>query len=127
MKVFKDIRTYIVLFGVLTSVLLHELFHVAVHWGNIQSIRFFPDTHAVIEIIATVPHGYTVQTEEFIAYGITVATILITIGLIWKVSDARSSRTFSQTALPKWSELHQLEAHELYELALKTKAFDSRI
>jgi hypothetical protein len=127
MKVLKDSRVWIGCIGVALSLVLHEFFHILLHWGNIQSFVLFPDGKAIVEMVAYVPVGYNVQLEEFIAYGITVATLLITLGLIWKVSDKRTTRTFRTAVLPKWSTLHQLESHELYELALKTKVFDSRI
>ncbi len=112
--------------GLFLSAALHELFHIALHWGHITAIRIFPNPSAIVEIDAAMTPNYDLQFEETIAYSITFAVVLITAIIMTKMVEACDSRTFSETLLPKWSTMSDLESQELVELAYKSNAFHSR-
>ncbi len=91
------VRVVIAIIGLIMSVVLHELFHILVHWGHITSIGFFTDTHTIVEVIVDVPNGYNVNSEELVAYMITGIVILITTIIVWHLTDVNDKRTLSQT------------------------------
>lgn len=111
--------------GLFLSVLLHELFHIALHWGHITAIRILPNPMALVEVDAVMSTDYDLQFEEAIAYSITFAVILITAIIMTKIMESRDKRTFSETFLPKWSTMSDLESQELVELAYRSNAFRS--
>jgi hypothetical protein len=117
---FSYVRTYVGLFGIFLSIVLHELFHIIVHWGDIQSIRIFPHPTAIVEIIVSTPENYDVNYEEFIVYSITIIVLLFTACLITALSDKRNTKTLSEVLLPQWSELHTISQAEFLEIAHKT-------
>ena len=94
-KVF-DIRVLVVIIGVLLSFVLHELFHIIMHWGHITAVEFMPDHGALVQITSIVPLGYDLQLEEIAAYTITILTMLVTIIVTWKIHDAKDTRTVEQ-------------------------------
>lgn len=99
-KVF-DIRLLVGLSGLILSVVLHEVFHIAMHFGNITSIHLFPNLSAGVEITSVAPAGYDVMLEEAIAYAISSLTILVTIIVVWKIHDAKDTRTYEQILFSK--------------------------
>jgi hypothetical protein len=119
------IKLMIGLGGLVTSILFHELVHVAIHWGNIQSISFFSNEHSIVEIVAVAPVGYPVALEELLAYSVSGAVIVATAVYMRAFADKKSTKTFRQSLLPRWSSLHELSSQELIEIAHRTKAFDS--
>lgn len=127
LAVLKDTRTYIASIGIFLSVILHELFHVAVHWGSIKAISVFPNVYTIVEIQSTGVGHYDTTLEELFAYTITLITLLITALAITGAHDRKDTKSFSKTILPKHSELHSLTEAELLELAMKTNVFKIRI
>ena len=85
--------------GVLLSIGAHELFHIMVHFGEIDSIHLFPDTQAIVEILFTPSADYNLPIEETIAYIITMITLILTAMLIGDIHDLREQKTVGQTIL----------------------------
>jgi len=111
-----DVRVLVGLIGLLLSVLLHELFHVIMHWGHIVGVGLFTNPATIVEIVVSVPKGYSTDFEELIAYTITVLTMLVTVIIICKIHDAKDTRTFNQIIFPKNSEMHHLSTTEVMKL-----------
>ncbi|MDB5161826.1 MAG: hypothetical protein JWM52_334 [Candidatus Saccharibacteria bacterium] len=108
-----DARIVVAVIGLILSVVLHELFHVAMHWGHIISVGFFATPGEIVQIISVVPEGYNVASEEAVAYTITAAVILSTIAIIGAIHDAKDTRSLSQILFPKGISTQQLEMLEL--------------
>lgn len=85
--------------GVLLSIGAHELFHIMVHFGEIDSVHLFPDTQAIVEILFTPSADYNLPIEETIAYIITMITLILTAMLIGDIHDLREQKTVGQTIL----------------------------
>lgn len=116
-------RVLIALLGLILSVVLHELFHIVVHWGDIVTIRLFPNAHTIVEVNSLSTHYYNTDLEELLAYSITVATLLVTTIIICRIHDKKDTRSFSRSVLPKSSSMHDLTEAQLIELAFKTGVF----
>jgi hypothetical protein len=97
----RDARLFVLMGGILLSIGAHELFHVMVHWVEIQSIRVFPDSEAIVEIIFTPSAGYSLAIEEALAYAVTMITLLLTALLVNDVNDAFYRKAGDQTLLTK--------------------------
>lgn len=82
--------------GVILSVIMHELFHVFMHMGDIQDINVFPDSHAIVEVLFVPTTDYDLVIEEAMAYGVTMITLILTAMLIGDIHDARDKRTIQQ-------------------------------
>lgn len=65
----------VMLSGVFFGIVTHELFHIALHWGNISEIKIFNGQY-IVSIIAKVPTGYNIVLEEIVAYIITIITMI---------------------------------------------------
>lgn len=113
-------QTMILGFGVVLGFVLHELFHVIVHWGSIESIAFMPTAHALVQITATADAGHSVLVEELIAYGITLFVFVLTFIVLARRQDAFDSRSLKATVLPKKSPLRNLSEKDLRELMYQT-------
>lgn len=87
--------------GFVLSILLHELLHIIMHWHHIVGVQFFPDWFTVAELVVDLPAGYDLDSEEFIAYGISAAVLIVTAILIAKVHDDSDKRTVSQMIFPE--------------------------
>jgi hypothetical protein len=87
--------------GFVLSILLHELLHIIMHLHHIVGVQFFPDWFTVAELVVDLPPGYDLDSEEFIAYGISAAVLIITAILIAKVHDDSDKRTVSQILFPE--------------------------
>lgn len=120
-RAFFNLQILVALGGSILSVVLHELFHVAVHWGHITHIGLFPNSHAIMEVVSITPHGYNVQLEEAIAYAITLATLIATAVLLAKMHDKRDTRPTSHIIAPKHSPLRALSPKEFFELAARIR------
>lgn len=77
--------------GVILSVAMHELYHIVVHFGEIDAIHIFPDTQAIVEVLFTPTQHYNLAAEEAVAYTITMLTLILTAMLISDVHDARQT------------------------------------
>lgn len=112
--------------GLTLSIVLHEAFHVAVHWDAIQSITLLPNPMVLVEITSTAHATDNLILEEAVAYSITILVLLLTIMAISKVHDSKDARGFKEIALPKHSSLHELDIAELIEIAYRTELFPRR-
>jgi len=101
-KVF-DLRILVSLIGLILSVVLHELFHIVMHWGHISSVVLLPGNGSLVEITSVAQLGYDLQLEEFIAYTITVFVMLATIITVWKIHDKKDTRTAHQIIFTGYS------------------------
>lgn len=98
-EVLLDLRLIVGICGILLSIAAHELFHIIVHWGEINSIHIFPDSQAIVEVVFTPTAEYDLVAEEAIAYTITMVTLLLTAMLIGDIHDAYDEKTVEQTFL----------------------------
>lgn len=103
--------------GVIASIVLHELFHVFVHWGDISGYSLFSRHGAVVELFVWAPQGYDLEGEEMFAYAITLATLLITVMLIFRIHDATDDRTAGQILFPNDKEMQKIPPAELLSMA----------
>ena len=94
-----DLRVIVGLCGIVLSVLTHELFHIMMHWGEMEGIHLFPDSQAIVEVIFTPTAGYDLAAEEAIAYLITMVTMVLTAMLIGDINDARNESLATSTVL----------------------------
>jgi hypothetical protein len=115
----KDLSIQIVvgLIGVILSIVLHELFHLLVHWHNIRHINLFPSLGTVVQIDVIPSSTDDVQGEEMVAYGITLLVLLITIMIIYKIRDTNDDRTTGQILFPKDRNMQKLGPSEMLELS----------
>ena len=79
MKMKKLLTALTLIIGLTLSVVLHELLHIILHWGNITAINFFPPNGNIVQVVANTPDGYNVMLEEIFAYAITAIAIIITV------------------------------------------------
>lgn len=103
--------------GIIMSIILHELFHVLVHWGDVQGYNLFSRHGAVVELFVWAPQGYDLQGEEMFAYAITLATLLVTVMLIFRIHDATDDRTAGQILFPNDKEMQKIPPAELLSMA----------
>lgn len=84
----KSFLTYISIFavGAVLSIVLHEAFHYAMHYGHIVRIDFFTNNN-IVQVVAMTPRGYNVLGEELVAYSITILTVVLFAVLAVKVSN----------------------------------------
>lgn len=76
----------ILIVGLILSVVLHESFHVLMHWGNIRAIEIFPPSGNVAQVVTgPLPIGYSIINEELVAYSITIVMVAITIFIFIKM------------------------------------------
>lgn len=103
--------------GLVLSVVLHELFHVIMHWGHITHVNFFPKWGVVFEISSWTPPGYDLEGEEIVAYGITILVVFITMAIIFKIGDSEDKRSTGQILFPKDKKMQKLSSSKLLELS----------
>jgi hypothetical protein len=85
--------------GLIMSIVLHEAFHIWMHWGEIVSIRLFTG-FSIAEVVVIEREGHDVLGEEMAAYLITILVIMATIMIIYKLSDAHDTHTVKQLLFP---------------------------
>lgn len=109
-------RVMVGVLGLILSVILHELFHILVHWGDIQHVHFLSSGGAIVEVNVWAPPGYDLEGEEIAAYGITLLVILITTMIIFKIGDSEDRRSSSQILFPKDKDMQKLSPSRMLEL-----------
>lgn len=92
----RDARILFGLSGLILSVALHELFHIIVHWGDVTGVALFTNPYTIAEVTVFTHPGYDTAYEEAIAYGITGIVMLATITIVWRIHDAKDTRTVAQ-------------------------------
>lgn len=110
------IRALVVVSGFILALVLHEGFHILMHWGHITHIELFPSLGTIVKIDADIPPGYDLDAEEMVAYGITLIVIFLTIVLTYKIRDSEDKRTASQILFPRNKEMQNLGPSKLLEL-----------
>lgn len=111
------VRVLIGLVGITLSVVLHELFHILMHWGRISHISLFPKWGTIVEIDAHLSPGYDLAGEEMAAYGITLVVIFITTVIIFMIGDSEDKRSSGQILFPKDKNMQKLNPSEMLELS----------
>ena len=110
----------IALTGILLSVVLHELFHILMHWGDITSISFFQGG-SIAEIIVLEHKGNDIEGEELAAYLITLLVMIVTVMTIYKISDATDNRSAQQIIFGSGNDAPKLQSGEFLRLADKAE------
>ena len=123
---FIDIRTAVSVVGFVCAVMLHELFHIVMHWGEVTHLSFFTSMYTIAEVGARIDPEYDVVGEEIAAYLITLLVLLTTAIIVSRLHDHRDPRSFSQTLSGKRNELSQLSPSELLELAHRSNLLGTR-
>lgn len=108
-----DLRLIVGVVGFALSVVLHELFHVIVHWGDIEAINIFPDSQAIVEVLFVPSGDYDLIVEEALAYMITMITMVLTAKLIAEIHDVRDEKSLEQAIFGNNTEN---KSQELYDL-----------
>lgn len=111
------VRVLVGLLGLSLSFILHELFHIVMHWGRITHISFFPSPWTVVQIDAWIPPGYDLDGEEIAAYGITLLVMFITVIFIFRIKDSEDKRSSVQILFPENREMQKLNPSEMLELS----------
>lgn len=115
----KDLRVQILigLLGFTLSLVLHELFHILVHWNHIQHIDFFPNLLTVVQVDVMLPAGYDIEGEEIAAYGITLLVMILTVMAIYKIRDTDDNRSVGQILFPNDRKMQKLDPSKMLELS----------
>lgn len=111
------VRVLVGMLGLMLSLVLHELFHIVMHWNRITHINFFPNPWTAVEIDAWIPPGYDLEGEEIVAYGITLVVMLITTGIIFMIKDSEDKRSSGQILFPEDKEMQKLDPSRMLELS----------
>ena len=105
---FWSTRIAIALTGVFLSVVLHELYHVAMHWGDVVAFRILPAPFVLAEVEFIFRPGHSLFAEELVAYTISslviITTVFILLALPHKKGAARSTASLILTAFRTASE-----------------------
>lgn len=123
-KVAKQLSKYlghkivIIITGLILSVVLHELFHIWMHWGDITSISFFQGG-SIAEMIVLEHRDNDIEGEELAAYLITLLVILLTIITVYKINDSTDTRTTQQIIFGSDKDAPKLKSSEFFKLADK--------
>jgi len=112
-----NIQILVGILGIILSIVFHELFHVIVHWNHIQHVSLFPSFGTIVQIDVISPPGDDIPGEEFIAYGITLLVMLITVMIIYKIRDTNDNRSTGQILFPKDSKMQKMDPSEMLELS----------
>lgn len=111
------VRVLVGIIGLVLSVVLHELFHILMHWDRIRHIEFFPNPWTVIRLDAWIPPAYDLEGEEMAAYAITLFVLFITALIIFKIKDSEDTRSTSQILFPDDKEMQKLSPNQMLELS----------
>lgn len=104
--------------GFILSLALHELFHIAMHWNQIDRISLFPTPSTIVQIdVTTPPENEDIDGEEMTAYGITLLVMLITVITIYRIRDTEDNRTVSQILFPGDRKMQKLTPSQLLRLS----------
>ena len=114
-----DIRVLYLLAGLILSVVAHEMVHVLLHLGGIQSVHLFPDFKSIVSINVNYVDGYNIDKEEVLAYAVTVLVQLITIIDVLAIHDSRNTKTASQVLFGGNDDMSEHEKAVLLQLVSK--------
>lgn len=105
------------LLGLTLSLVLHELFHIFMHWGSVRHVNFFPHLGALVEVDVALAPGYDLEGEEVAAYCITLLTILVTVAIIFMIGDSEDKRSSGQILFPNDKKMQKMNPSKMLELS----------
>lgn len=111
-------KVSIIIIGLILSVILHELFHVFMHWGEITKISLFQGD-SVAEIIVLEHRDSDIEGEELAAYLITLLVMILTVMTVYKIHDAGDTRSAEQIIFGSSKDAPKLRSGEFMRLAGK--------
>lgn len=114
-----DIRILYLLAGLILSVVAHEMVHILLHLGGIQSVHFFPDYRTIVAINVNYVDGYSVDKEEVLAYIVTVLVQFVTIIDVLAIHDSRNKKTAGQVLFGSSNDMSEREKAVLLQLVSK--------
>lgn len=109
------VKIMIGVLGLILSFMLHELFHLLMHWGEVSHVTFFPKPDILAELSVSLPTEYDLAGEEIVAYIITFAVVLVTIMVIFKVGDDTDQRSSGQILFPEDKEMQKLDPSQMLQ------------
>lgn len=107
----------VALLGFILSLVLHEAFHIAMHWQYIQHISLFPPGGVIARVDVALPPGYDLEAEEMVAYGITMIVMIITIIIMYKIRDTNDTRSAGEMLFPKQKDMQKLSPSQMLKLS----------
>lgn len=107
----------VALIGFIMSLILHEAFHIAMHWNYIRHISLFPPGGIIAQVDVDLPPGYDLEGEEMVAYGITMVVIIITIIIMYKIRDTNDNRSAGEILFPKQKGMRKLSPAQMLKLS----------
>lgn len=105
------------LIGLILSLVLHEAFHIAMHWQYIQHISLFPPGGVIARVDVALPPGYDIDGEEMVAYGITMIVMIITVIIMYRIRDTNDTRSAGEILFPKQKNLQKLSPSQMLKLS----------
>lgn len=114
-----DVRVLYALTGILVSIFAHEMVHVLLHLGSIQSVHLFPNFWTIVAINVNYVPGYSINAEEFVAYTVTVLVQFITIIDVLAIHDSRNKKTAEQMLFGDHDTLSEQDSIFLLQLVSK--------
>lgn len=111
-----DIRVLYALTGIIVSIFAHELVHVLMHLGSINSVNFFPNLQTIVAMHVNFVEGYSVNMEEVVAYAVTVLIQFITVIDVLAIHDSRNKKTTEQLLLGSQDNLSERDRSFLLKL-----------
>lgn len=109
-------KVAIIITGLILSVVLHELFHIFMHWGDITSISFFRGD-SIAEMIVLEHRGNDIEGEELAAYLITLLVMILTVMTIYKINDSTDTRSAQQIIFGTDKDAPKIKSAEFLKLA----------
>jgi len=106
--------------GLVLSVVLHELFHILVHSGNVLGVGLFTNPQTIAEVVVRYRPEHDLVAEEFMAYTITSIVLLITVVVICKISDRSDTKAVSEILFARDQSASQISRTEMIDLAQRT-------
>lgn len=112
-----DVRVLYALVGIVVSIGAHELVHVLMNLGSINTIHFFPNPETMVsmDILA----GHSVLSEEIIAYTVTVLIQFVAIIDVFAIHDSRDKKSAGQSLYGNLDDLSENDSTRLLQLVSK--------
>ena len=115
-KLLLDVRWLYLLVGILASICAHEFIHIIMHFGAINSIHILPNLQTIIAIDVEFVAGYSLSTEEIVAYTVMALVQLVTIIDVLAIHDSRSSQSAEELIFGSRGQLSVAEGSRLQEI-----------
>lgn len=114
-----DVRVVYILAGIVVSLFAHELVHVLMHFGSINSVHFFPNINTIFAMNVDAVDGYNLNVEEAVAYGVTILIQFVTIIDVFAIHDSRNHKTAQQILFGNRTGVHEGDSAMLYNAVFK--------